>query len=307
MRYRFVHENRALFPVTMLCRVLSVSTSGYYGWAARQHEAAPAEAAPAEAAPKVSRKEEDCALLVRIKAVHERSKGRYGSPRVHAELSAEGVRTSRKRVARLMRMAELRASRPPRRRRTTDSDHSSPVAENHLGRRFQVEAPDRVWTSDITYVETQEGWLYVAVVLDLFSRRIVGWSMGSDLSAGLAVRALEMALQDRRPGEGASLIHHSDRGVQYASGDYQRLLKRHGIVCSMSRRGDCWDNAPTESFFSKLKVEEVHRQRYRTRAEARRSIFAYIEVFYNRERRHSSLGYVSPCTFEQAYHTRQTA
>ena len=291
MRYRFIQEHRAAFPVTTLCRVLSVSTSGYYSWAAAQERARP---------------EGDRILLGQIRAVHEKSRGRYGSPRVHAELRAQGIRTSRKRVARLMRMAALRASRPARRRRTTDSDHDAPVAENHLGRRFAVEAPSRVWGSDITYVETGEGWLYVAVVLDLFSRRIVGWSMGSSLSSHLVERALRMALPHRRPGSGR-LIHHSDRGVQYASRAYQALLKRHAIRCSMSRRGDCWDNAPVESFFSTLKVEEVHRQRYRTRAEARQAIFEYIEVFYNRARRHSSLGYVSPCQFEAAYHARQAA
>lgn len=290
MRYRFIQDHRAGFPVTTLCRVLSVSTSGYYGWAARQQSA---------------RTEEDGALLGQIRAAYERSRGRYGSPRVHAELRACGVRTSRKRVARLMRMAQMRASRPARRHRTTDSDHSRPLAENLLSRRFSVKAPDRVWASDLTYVETAEGWLYVAVVLDLFSRRIAGWAMGEDLSSALAVRALEMALQQRRPASG--LIHHSDRGVQYASRAYQALLRRHRIFPSMSRRGDCRDNAPVESFFSRLKVEEVHRQRYRTREQARRAIFEYIEVFYNRERRHSSLSYVSPCRFEEAYHRKEAA
>jgi putative transposase len=225
-------------------------------------------------------------------------KGRYGSPRIHKELRETGVRCSRKRVARLMRQECLRARGRRRYRVTTQSDHRHESAPNRLGRQFCVASPNRVWAGDITYLWTQEGWLYLAVLLDLFSRRVVGWAVSDRLGADLAVSALQMALEQRRPPRG--LLHHSDRGCQYAASSYQAILRRYGVEASMSRAGDCYDNAVVESFFSTLKVELEGVSRHRTRQEAYRELFDYIERFYNRRRRHSSLGYVSPMAFEQA-------
>jgi len=232
----------------------------------------------------------------RIRVVHAESRQRYGSPRVSRQLRAEGYPCGKNRVARLMKENGIQAKRRRRYKATTDSKHVYPVAPNLLERRFEPGLPDRVWASDITYIQTQEGWLYLAPMMDLHSRRIVGWSAGSDLGHSLVAKALEMAVANRRPQRG--LIHHSDRGVQYACGEYQRLLRAHGMRSSMSRKGDCWDNAPMESFFASLKTELVRGRSYRTRAEARREIFEYIEVFYNRRRMHSSLGYLSPVQFE---------
>jgi putative transposase len=267
--------------VARLCRALSVSKSGYYAWLKREPSA---------------RAGRDGELLLRIKEAHADSRRTYGSPRVHAELRARGTRCSRKRVARLMREAGLSGSRPRRVVRTTDSRHRLPVAANLLGRDFSAEAPDRRWAADITYVPTAEGWLYLAVILDLFSRRVVGHAAGATLATSLVVEAWALACGRRRPGAG--LLHHSDRGSQYASGEYQSRLAEADAQCSMSRRGDCYDNAAVESFFGTLKTELIHGRRYATRAEARSSIFEYIEVFYNRERRHSALGYLSPAEYE---------
>jgi putative transposase len=285
MKYQFIQEHRPQFSLAVLCRMLQVTCSGYYAWRQR---------------PRSQRRQQDEQLIIHIRAIYGQSRGRYGSPRVHQELRAQGVGCSEKRVARLMREHHLVAQ--PRRKFvvTTDSQHALPVASNELDRQYQVEAVagvNHVWAGDITYVPTAEGWLYVAVVLDLKSRKVIGWGMEASLEQGLVCGALEMALAQRQPQPG--LLHHSDRGSQYASHRYQEQLQQQGIVCSMSRRGNCWDNAPVESFFATLKKELVHRENYRTRAEAKASLFHYIEVFYNRQRRHSALGYLSPVEYEQ--------
>lgn len=242
------------------------------------------------------RVEDDAQLLAHIKTVHDDSKGRYGSPRVYRELRATGVRCSRHRVARLMRAAGRRGRGKRRYKSTTDSGHALPVAENLLMRQFEVAEPNLVWAADMTFIKTTEGWLYLAVVLDLYSRKIVGWSMGSRMTAELPLAALRMAFQQRRPAPG--LMHHSDRGSQYASKVYQHALQGMQMTCSMSRKGDCWDNAVVESFFASLKREECDGAAYSTRDVARQHVFAYLEQFYNRKRRHSYLGYVSPADFE---------
>jgi transposase InsO family protein len=264
-----------------MCRVLQVSRSGYYAWSKR---------------PPALRTLQDQTLALEVAAIHAESRGRYGSPRVHAELRERGQRTARKRVARLMRAAGLCARERRRFRSTTDSEHGMAIKVNLLARRFAVPAPNSGWVSDITYVWTLEGWLYLAVILDLFSRRVVGWAISERLERGLALDALQMALTDRQPPHG--LLHHSDRGSQYASHEYQRLLAAHGVLSSMSRKGNCWDNAVAESFFATLKLELVYQSHWRTRTQARSEVFEYIELFYNRRRRHSALGYLCPNEFE---------
>jgi transposase InsO family protein len=268
--------------VTVLCRALQVSRAGFYAWAAR---------------PVAARRAPDRRLGVEIAAIHAESRRCYGSPRVHAELRARGHRTSRKRVARLMRHHGLVARRRRRYRVTTDAAHAHPVAANRLARQFAPGQPHRGWVTDITFVPTGEGWLYLAVILDLYSRRVLGWALHERLTTPLPLEALQMALARRRPRPG--LLHHSDRGIQYASTGYQGLLARHGIVVSMSRPGNCWDNAVAESFFATLKVELLHGAHWPTREHARRAIAEYIELFYNPQRRHSSLGYLSPIAFER--------
>ena len=288
-KYTFIATYASQYPVTVICRVLGVRRSGYYAWRAR---------------PPTARAQRDTLLRREIDGAFQASRRTYGSPRVHAELKARGVRCSQKRVARLMREANL-VARPRRRRvRTTDSGHTLPVAENIVARKFVATAPNRLWVADITYLPTREGWLYLAVILDLFARRVVGWSMQPTLERRLVLAALDHALQQRRPG--TPLVHHSDRGSQYASGDYQDQLAAAGIQCSMSRRGNCWDNAPMESFFSTLKAE-LGETVYPSHAAARSAVFAYIEGFYNRERRHSALGYKSPMAFEQLYQRQPAA
>jgi transposase InsO family protein len=235
---------------------------------------------------------------VEIAAIHDEVKRRYGSPRVHAELVARGHGCSVNTVAEIMRQAGIVAKSAKKFKHTTDSNHSWPVADNVLDRQFDPLSPNEAWVADITYIPTREGWLYLAVVEDLYSRMVVGWSMDERMTSRLVVDALEMAVQRRLPGE--ELVAHSDRGSQYASEHYQRLLAKHGIECSMSDVGQCWDNAPMESFFASLKKELVHHEDYETREEAKASIFEYIEVFYNRKRRHSKLGYVSPAEYEQS-------
>jgi len=281
MKFQFIRDHREHFPVRLMCRVLGASPSGFYDWLRR---------------PESPRAGEDRALVEKIQAVHGDSRRTYGSPRVHASLKAAGYRIGRNRVARLMRENGIRAKTKRKFRVTTDSRHDHPVAPNLLDRQFTVEAPNMAWLADISYVWTREGWLYLAVVLDLFSRQVVGWAMDERMPQELTLAALDMALKRRRPLPG--LMHHSDRGSQYAAGAYQKRLVEHGIVCSMSRKGNCWDNAPMESFFHTLKTELVHHRDYLTRDEARRDIFEYIEVFYNRQRRHSTLGYLSPAQFE---------
>jgi putative transposase len=282
--YEFIEAEKATFSVSELCSALDVSRSGYSKW----RTAAPSR-----------RAREDERLSVHVRAIHHRSRRTYGSPRVHAELRAQGQQVSRKRVERLMREEGLQARRKRRFRVTTESGHGLPVARNVLARRFTADAPDDAWVGDITYIWTAQGWLYLAVLLDLCSRRVVGWALRPTLSGELATEALNMALARRQPPRG--LLHHTDRGCQYAANDYRKTLAARGIVCSMSRRGNCWDNAVAESFFATLKKELVHERDFSSVGEARRAVVDYIESFYNAERRHSALGYVSPVAFELAH------
>jgi transposase InsO family protein len=281
--FSFIEQHQDLWPVTVLCETLGVSAQGFYAWRSR---------------PTSQQQQRRDALLVEIRAVHAQFKERYGSPRIHLELRAQGVPCCVNTVAKLMHDNDIRAKTARKFRNTTDSDHPLPVADNLLDRQFAAQGPNERWVSDITYIPTREGWLYLAVVEDLYSRMVVGWSMADRMESRLVVDALRMAVARRLPGEG--LLAHSDRGSQYASEHYQRLLAEHGITCSMSRRANCWDNAPMESFYATLKKELVHHEDYQTRAEARASIVEYIEMFYNPKRRHSSLGYLSPAEFEQA-------
>lgn len=285
MRFGFIAAEKACYPVALICRVLQVSRAGYYAWQKR---------------PGAARTRQDQRLVLEVSAIHTESRGRYGSPRVHAELRERGRRIARKRVARLMRVAGLRARAHRRFRCTTDSQHGMAIKGNLLARHFAVSAPNTGWVSDITYLWTLEGWLYLAIVLDLFSRRVVGWSLSKRLERKLALDALGMALAERQPASG--MLHHSDRGSQYASQEYQQLLAHHGILSSMSGTGNCWDNAVAESFFATLKLELVYQTQWRTRAEARSAVFEYLELFYNRQRRHSALGYLCPNEFELRHH-----
>lgn len=278
MRFRCVEDQRGTWPVRVLCDTLEVSASGYYAWRGR---------------PESARAVANRALLADIRRIHEQHRDRYGAPRIHAALRAEGRSVSRGRIERLMRHHGIRAATRRRFRVvTTDSNHGLPVADNLLDQTFLATRPNEIWLADISYIPTDEGWLYLAVVLDLFSRKVVGWAMRDHLRQELAIAALTMAIQRQRPGRG--VIHHSDRGSQYAAGDYRALLKANGIVPSMSRKGNCWDNAPMESWFHTLKTELVHHTRYTSRDEARRDLFAYIETYYNRQRLHSALGYRTP-------------
>lgn len=288
MRYQFIKQYEGQFSVSALCRVMQVSKSGYYAWCKR---------------PPSAREQANQQLTEKIQTLFLENRETYGSPRIYEELKEQHVACSQKRIARLMRLANLKAVLPKRFVVTTDSNHALPVADNLLDRQFGSETPDTKWSADISYLWTREGWLYLAVVLDLFSRRIVGWAMGTTLERSLVLSALEMAITNRHPAEG--LLCHSDQGSQYASGDYQKALSEAGIVCSMSRKGNCWDNAPTESFFATLKRECVYRHRFATRSEARTTVFDYIEVWYNRKRRHSALGYLSPDAFERQYQQQQ--
>jgi len=285
VKFAFIRDHLTQFPIEILCDVLQISRSGYYAWSRRA--ASPASLRRGQ-------------LVEQIRQVHAESRAAYGSPRVYHALKAQGVACSENTVAKLMKAKGLKSkARRPFVVRTTDSNHDHPVAGNVLNREFYPERPNEVWTADITYIPTAEGWLYLAVVLDLFSRRIVGWATADHLRAELACDALRMALTHRRPKTG--LMHHSDRGVQYASESYQRVLAEHGIAPSMSRRGNCHDNAVTESLFSTVKRELTHHESYAGREEARRSLFEYIEVFYNRRRIHSTLGYRSPAEYEARF------
>lgn len=272
-----------------MCRVLQVSPSGYYKW----RQASPSLHAIA-----------DEALLLLVRASYDASDGRYGAPRVHEDLKQQGTRVGPKRVARLMRQHGLVGRRRQGRRRlTTDSNHAHPIAPNRLARQFAVadHAPDRIWVSDITYVPTRAGWLYLAVVLDVATRRVVGWAMRDRVDAELALSAARMAFASRRPPRG--LLHHSDRGVQYACGEYRELMAAHGAIASMSRRGNCWDNAVAESFFATLELELIDSSDWPTHRDARRAIFQFIEGWYNSRRLHSTLGYLSPAAYEAQLHT----
>lgn len=296
MRFAFLHAHAEQFHIVTMCRVLAVSKAGYYAWVARRTRAPSARA------------QENVELTAVITAIHHRSRRAYGSPRVHAELAAQGRCHSEKRVARLMQQAGLRATAARAFRVTTDSNHTLPIAANVLARDFSVSTPrplNRVWVGDITYLTTREGWLFLAVILDLASRRVIGWAMRHTIDAGLTRDALRMALRTRRPAAG--VLHHTDRGSQYAAGEYQALLAAHDMTCSMSRTGDCWDNAVAESFFASLKRELMTGPRWATRDEARTAVFDYIERWYNRERRHSSLGYLSPVAYERQLETTLAA
>lgn len=285
MIFAWIEERRHEWPVTHLCRVLEVSRSGFYAWRSRKPSAA-----------EVRREE----LAAQITMIHAQVKGRYGSPRIHAELVAWGTTCCVNMVAKVMREAGIAAKTKRKFRQTTDSHHPHPVADNLLDRQFDPDEPNASWVADVTYIPTREGWLYLAVVEDLFNRRVVGWSMDATMTSRLVVDALEMALSHRLKGS-SDLVAHSDRGSQYASEHYQRRLSEERIACGMSRRGNCWANAPMESFFASLKKELVHHEDYATHAEAKASLFAYIEAFYNRVRRHSSLGYVAPAEYERTH------
>jgi putative transposase len=285
--FAWIEERKDEWSVTQLCDALGVSRSGYYAWLARK---------PSDA--EVRREE----LTEEVKPIHAQVKARYGSPRIHAELVDRGYECSVNFVAQVMRDAGIAAKTKRKFRQTTDSNHTLPVAPNVLDRDFNPAEPNTSWVADVTYIPTREGWLYLAVVEDLFSRRVVGWSMDATMTSRLVVDALEMALAARLQGSSSSaLVAHSDRGSQYASEHYQRRLSEEGIECSMSRRGNCWDNAAMESFFASLKKELVHDEDYATREEAKASIFEYIEAFYNRVRRHSALGYVAPEKYERTH------
>lgn len=287
MRFAFIQAHARIFHITTMCRVLEVSKAGYYAWRAR---------------PLCARVQEDHVLRQRIRQIHAAVKGRYGSPRVRMELRALGLRCGKHRVARLMRADGLRAKSARRFRTTTQSRHPHAVAPNRLDRQFAAAPlvqPDQVWVADITYVPTREGWLYLAVILDLASRRVVGWALRTRLAQDLTLSALRMALTHRRAQGG---LHHSDRGSQYAAAAYQRLLAAAGFTPSMSRVGDCWDNAVAESFFATLTKELLVDGLFATRDEARRELFTFIEIWYNRQRRHSTLGYRTPAEFEAECH-----
>lgn len=283
MRYRFIQAEKASYPVEVLCQVLMVARSGYYAWCRR---------------PVSVRTQQNQWLMTHIRTCYHASRGRYGSPRIHQDLRAHGLQVGRHRVARLMRLQGLRSV--SRRRAWKRAGLAAPdvVAANTLRRAFAATRPNEKWVSDITYVPTRQGWLYVAVLMDLYSRRIVGWAMEDQMTTTLTLRALEMALQQRSVAGG--LLHHSDRGSQYGSLAYQQQLATRGIRCSMSRPGNCWDNAVVESFFATLKTELLSAEPvYGTRQQARTAIFEYVEGFYNRTRRHSTLGYLSPAEFER--------
>ena len=284
MKYEFMERERSRFAVERMCRLLVASRSGYYAWLRERGRG--------------RRLKENEALLEAIRRFYRASRGTYGSPRITEDLRDAGLRCGENRIARLMRVNGIIAKTRRRFKATTNSRHRLPVSPNLLNRDFTADGPNKIWTFDITYVWTEEGWLYLAVVLDLFSRQVVGWAMGDRIDTDLVLRAFNQAVMRRRPAPG--LIFHSDRGSQYASDDFRKALKLCGAVQSMSNKGNCYDNAVTETFFHTLKTELVYFERYTTRAEAKRGIFEYIEAFYNRVRRHSSLGYRSPHVFEQA-------
>jgi transposase InsO family protein len=290
VKFAFISEEKVAFPVAALCRLLAVSPSGFYA---------------AQGRPRSPHGRRDDKLTEQVVGVHAASKGRYGSPRVHAELKAAGERVGRKRVARLMREKKLAARMRRRFRTTTDSKHDFPIAPNVLERDFTASAPDQAWVTDITFLWTAQGWLYLAVILDLFSRRVVGWATSQNVDRHLALAALDTALARRRPAAG--LVHHSDRGSTYASSDYRKALDARGLECSMSRKGDCWDNAVAESFFSTLKRELEGIDDFESRAGATLSISDYIDGFYNIQRRHSAINYTSPVEFELIHSVNRAA
>lgn len=282
MKYAFIDTHRTTWPIERLCTALCVSRSGYYAWRMR---------------PESQREEANRVLLSQIQAIHKDSREAYGAVKTWKQLRAEGIFCGRHRVARLRRANGIEAKRMHRFRLAYKARNNVPVAPNRLNRQFEVAAPNRVWAGDITFIPTRRGWLYLAVILDLYSRRVVGWAMSERRDVPLALQALSMALSNRRPAPG--VIHHSDQGIQYTSADYQAQLKKTGIVPSMSRKGDCYDNAVVESFFSNLKNEWTFHRTFKNRDEARSALFDYIELFYNRKRSHASLNYQSPMMYEQ--------
>lgn len=284
MKFDFIHAEKAHFPIAALCRILGVTRQGYYAYARR---------------PQSPRARRESELVARVRQIFEQSRGRYGSPRVIAQLKREGIHASKRRIERIMRGLGLSATRPRRTRTTTRANERHQVEANVLSRDFTASRPDERWVTDITYVWTDEGWSYLAVLIDLCSRAVVGWSLGDSLSTQLPLAALEMAVVRRRPSVG--LLHHSDRGCQYTSQQYRDALSARGVVVSMSRRGNCWDNAVAESFFATIKRELLRRQRWTSRRELRAAVFEYIEAFYNRRRLHSSIGYRTPAEVERGY------
>jgi putative transposase len=282
VKYACIDAHRGKFPVELMCRTVSASKSGYFEWCKRGPS------------PKEVRRNE---LVIKIARIHQGSRKTYGSPRVYRVLKGMGEKCSKSTVERLMRESGIRSKMKKKFRATTNSNHALPVASNHVKRDFTARAVNRLWCTDITYLWTDEGWLYLAAIIDVFTRKIVGWAMKDRLTLPLALEALEMAVARQRPGLG--LVHHSDRGCQYAAHEYRKTLSRHGMICSMSRRGQCWDNALMESFFHTLKTEHVYHERFVTKSEARASVFEWIEVFYNRQRIHSAIGFVSPECYER--------
>jgi putative transposase len=283
VKYRFIDNNRNKFSILRMCSVFQVSSSGYYEWRGR---------------PPSKRTIENQRLGAKIKDIFISNRRVYGTRRIQEELLEDGEKISRYRIGRLMSQQDLKCKTKKKFKVTTDSNHNFPVAPNILDRKFNVQHPDQVYVGDITYIPTSEGWLYLAVFIDLYSRMVVGWSMSNRINAKLTCDSLLMAIWKRKPSKG--LMVHSDRGSQYASHKFQDLLRTHSYVCSMSRKGNCWDNAPAESFFHTLKTELVNLCQYKTSEEAKKDIFEYIEIFYNRQRRHSTIGYLSPLAYEEA-------
>jgi putative transposase len=284
MIYMFIEKYKPEFEVRRMCSVLGVTESAYYAWKKR---------------PESGRSIKNKELLLKIKEIHEKSKKIYGSPRIAVELRKDGVKYGQKRVARLMKENGIAARMKKKFKVSHKTAQEEEVEKNILDRNFKPEKPNKVWVSDITYIATRYGWLYLCVIIDLYSRKVVGWSMSGKMDTGLVIRALEMACLNRNPGKG--LIFHSDRGVQYASTDFKKTLKLKGFIQSMSRKGNCWDNACAESFFHSLKTEELYFYSFGSLEEARRLVFQYIEIFYNRKRLHSYLGYKNPDEFERNY------
>lgn len=283
MKFNFVQQHRGTWPIRIMCKVLGISSSGYYAWSGRSES---------------KRTAANRQLLDDIRRIHIASSGTYGSPRVHAVMHRNGQNVGRGRIETLMRRAGIFGlAALPRRARTTESRHSYPIAPNLLARNFTAQAPNQIWLADLTYIPTGEGWLYLAAILHVYTRKIVGWSMRDTLHTEIALDALTMALERQRPAAG--LLHHSDRGIQYAAEAYRQNLAAANILPSMSRKGNCWDNAPMESFFHTLKTERVHHRAYENRYQAKQDIFAYIEGFYNSHRLHSALGYLSPADMER--------
>ena len=281
MKFRFISKYEGTFKVGLMCQLFKVTRGGYYAWLKR---------------PKSRRSRENEKLKAKILDIFHNSHRTYGAPRIHVELRSQGLRCGRHRVVRLMNELGIKAKTKRRFKATTNSKHNLPVAPNLLDQNFEVTAPNKVWASDITYIPTQEGWLYLAVCMDLYSRMVVGWSMDDRITKQLVIGAFNMAVKNRPGIEGS--VHHSDRGSQYASYEFQNILESYNMLCSMSRKGNCYDNAVVESFFHSLKTEWVHHYRYKTRKEAKASIFEYIEIFYNRQRRHSHLNYLCPANYE---------